>query len=84
MQQAVNPQRAVGRGEVEIGHAASQQRVSLAELVLNVQTRLLCGNVFANVAELVEVGKDFSQGLSADIWAEGRHAPSCAKHAAAT
>ena len=38
VQQGEDPQRAVGGDQVEIGHAASEQRVSLAEVVMNVQT----------------------------------------------
>ena len=37
VQQLEDPQRAVGGDEVEIGHAASEQRVSLAEVVVDVQ-----------------------------------------------
>ena len=36
VQQAENPPRAVGGDEVEIGHAASEQRMPLAEIVMNV------------------------------------------------
>jgi hypothetical protein len=38
VEQGEDPQRAVGREQVEIGHAAPEQRVSLAELVLNFQS----------------------------------------------
>src|SRR5204863_9660496 len=38
VQQGEDPQRAVGGDQVEIGHAAPEQRVSLAEVVLKVQT----------------------------------------------
>ncbi len=37
VQQGEDPQRAVGGDQVEIGHAAPEQRVSLAEVVMNVQ-----------------------------------------------
>src|SRR5215468_5619172 len=39
VQQGEYPQRAVGGDQVEIGHAAPEQWVSLTEVVTNVQTR---------------------------------------------
>jgi hypothetical protein len=39
VQQGEDPQRAVGGDQVEIGHAASEQRVALAELVVDVEAR---------------------------------------------
>ena len=42
-QQSEDPGRAVGGEEVEIGHAAPEQRVSLAEVVMNAQTGHLRG-----------------------------------------
>src|SRR4029450_14147079 len=38
VQQGEDPQRAARGDQVEIGHAASEQRVSLAEVVMDVQT----------------------------------------------
>ena len=38
VQQREEPQRAIGGDQVEVGHAASEQRVSLAQVVMNVQT----------------------------------------------
>jgi hypothetical protein len=40
VQQGEDPQRAVGGDQVEIGHAASEQWVPLAEVVMNAQTGL--------------------------------------------
>src|SRR6516225_4740808 len=39
VQQGEDPQWAVGADHVEIGHATTEQRVLLAEVVVNVQTR---------------------------------------------
>jgi hypothetical protein len=39
VQESKDPQRAVGGDQIEIGHAASKQRVSLVEVVMNVQAR---------------------------------------------
>src|SRR5215472_6765889 len=38
VQQGEYPQRAVGGDQLEIGHAAPEQRVSRTEVVVNVQT----------------------------------------------
>ena len=43
VQLGVDPQRAVGGDQVEVRHTAAQQRVSLAEVVVNVQARHLRG-----------------------------------------
>ena len=39
VQQGEDPQRAVGGDQIEIGHAASEQRMSLAEIVVDVRGR---------------------------------------------
>jgi hypothetical protein len=38
VQQGEDPHRAVGDDQVEIGHAASEQRVPFAEVIVNVQS----------------------------------------------
>src|SRR5579871_5092428 len=43
VQEAEDPQRAVGGDQVEIGHSASEQWVSLAEVVMDAQARHLRG-----------------------------------------
>src|SRR6185312_14223569 len=49
LQQGEDAQRAAGDDQVKIGHAAPKQRVSLAEIVMNAQTRHLRGQSFARL-----------------------------------
>jgi hypothetical protein len=50
VQQGEDTERAVCGDQVEIGHAASEQRVSLAEVVLNVQPGKLLSKISASSA----------------------------------
>src|SRR5262249_11113819 len=67
MQEGEHPQRAGGGDEVEIGHAAPQQRVSLTEVVMNVQTRHRRGESFARLVHAEKLGNGVDQGLSAVV-----------------
>jgi hypothetical protein len=67
VQEGEDPQRAVGGDEVEIGHAASEQRVSLAEVVMNVQTRQLRGESSSRLVHAEELGDGLAQGVGAVV-----------------
>ncbi len=69
VQQGEDPQRAVGGDQVEIGHAASEQRVSLAEVVVNVQTGHHRGESFARLVHAEQLGYGVAQRLDAIVWA---------------
>jgi len=63
VQQGEDPQRAVGGDQVEIGHAAPEQRVSLTEAGMNAQTRHLGGQSSARLVHAEELGNGVAQGL---------------------
>ena len=69
VQQGEYPQRAVGGDQVEIGHAAPEQRVSLTEVVMDVQTGHHRGESFAGLVHAEEFGNGVAQGLGAVVWA---------------
>jgi len=62
VQQGEEPQRAVGGDQVEIGHAAAQQRVSFSEVVMNVQTRHHGEVLLAGLVQLHQLAHRFAQG----------------------
>ena len=72
MQQGEDPQRAVGGDQVEIGHAAPEQRVSLAEVVMDVQTGHHRGEPLARLVHAEQLGHGLAQGVGAVICAEQR------------
>src|SRR6266536_2961203 len=72
-----DPQQAVGGDQVEIGHAASEQRVSLAEVVMNVQTRHHRGESFARLVHAEELGNGVAQCWTWSSSGEAGFAPSC-------
>ena len=61
MEEGEDPQRAVGGDQVEIGHAAPEQRVSGAEVVANVQTRHHRGPSLARLVHLHQLGNGLAQ-----------------------
>ena len=67
VQQREDPQRPVGGDQVEIGHAAPEQRVSLAEVIVNAKTRHLRGQSFMRLIHAEELGHDVAQGLRAVV-----------------
>jgi hypothetical protein len=72
VQEGEDPQLAVGGDQVEIGHAASEQRVSLTEVVMNVKARHHPGKTFARLVHAEELGNAVAQGLRALGWAAKR------------
>ena len=72
MQQGEDPQRAVGGDEVEIRHAASEQRVSLAEVVVDVQAGHHRGESAARLVHAEKLGHAVAQGLGAIVDAQQR------------
>ena len=75
MQQGEDPQRAVGGDQVEIGHAASEQRVSLAEVVVDVQTEHHRGEASARLVRHEELGM---VSRKASVRSSGRRSATCA------
>ena len=75
VQQREDPQRAVGGDEVEIGHAAPEQRVPLAEVVVDVQAGHHRGEALARLVHAEELGDGLAQGLGAVV---GRRSATCA------
>jgi hypothetical protein len=67
VQQGEDPQRAVGGDDVEIGHAASEQRMSLAEVVVNVQAGHHSGEPLARLIHPQQLGHDLAQGVDAFV-----------------
>src|SRR6478736_2940901 len=68
--QSEDAQRAVGGDQVEIGHAAPEQWVSLAEVVVKAQTGHLRSESFARLVHLEEIGNDLPCGLGAIVASE--------------
>ena len=69
VQQLEDPQRAVGGHEVQIGHAASEQRMSLAEVVVDVQPGDDPGEPFARLVHARQLRHHLDQGLDALVLA---------------
>jgi hypothetical protein len=74
VQQSEDPQRAADGDQVEIGHAAPEQRVSRTEVVLNVQTAHLRGHSSAqpvlltvDAAAMHAAGHAFDQAANG-VW----------------
>src|SRR5262249_21677690 len=63
MQQGEHPQWAVGGDQVQIGHAAPEQRVSLAEVVVDVETRHHPGEPLPGLLHAEELRDALAQGL---------------------
>jgi hypothetical protein len=62
VQQGKNPPWAVGSDQVEVRHAAPEQRVSPAEVVANVQTGHHRGESFARLVHAEEFGNGIAHG----------------------
>ena len=67
VQQGEKPHRPVCGEQVEIGHAATQQRVPLAEVVMNVQTGHHAGQPSARLVHAEELANDLAQSLGAIV-----------------
>ncbi len=72
VQQGEDPQRAVGGDQVEIGHAASEQRVALAQVVVDVQTGHLRGEARARLVHAQQLGHGVAHRLDAIVGAHER------------
>jgi hypothetical protein len=72
VEQGEDPHRAVGGDEVEVGHAAPEQRVPLAEVVVNVQTGHHRGELPARLVHAEQLGNGVAQGLDAVVWSAKR------------
>jgi hypothetical protein len=69
VQQGEDPQRAIRGDQVKIRHAASKQRVSLAQVVVKVQAGQHPGEAFAGFVHAEELGYGLVQGLRALVLA---------------
>ena len=69
MEQLEDPERAAGGHEVQVGHAASEQRMSLAEVVANVQPGDHPGEELARLVHLRELRHDLDHRLHALVTA---------------
>ena len=72
VQQAEDSQRAGNGHQVEIGHAATEQRVLLAQVVVDIQAGHHRAVKFAGLVHLEELGNDLPRGLGAIIPAAKR------------
>ena len=72
MQQGENAKRAIGRDEVEIGHAAPEERMPFTEIVVNTQTGQLAGQAPARLVHGEEFGDGIAQGFAAVVRAAKR------------
>src|SRR5256886_17689719 len=70
VEQGKNPQGAVGGDQVEVGHAASEQGVSLAEVVADVEARYHRGESPAGLFHGEELGDDVAQCLDVVVAAQ--------------
>ena len=68
VQQLEDPERAVGGHEVQIGHAASEQRVSLAEVVVDVQPGDDPGEPFARLVHLASSDTTSARAFVRSSW----------------
>src|SRR3954471_3948120 len=73
VQQRKESQRTINGEQIEIGHAASEQRVPFAEIVMNAQRGHLGGNTPARFVHAEELGHDLAQGVGAVICTEQRY-----------
>jgi hypothetical protein len=67
VQQSEHPPRAVGGAQVEVRHTPPEHRVSLAEVVLDVQTRQHGGEPLARLVHAQQLGHCLTQGLEARV-----------------
>src|ERR1041385_6337855 len=67
VEQRKNSQPALDGVDVEIGHAASVQRVSVAQVVMDVETGHLSGQTCARPVHADELGNDIAQRLGAIV-----------------
>jgi len=67
VQEGEDPQRTGGCDELEIGHAATQQRVSRPEVVPDVQAGHHPGEASTRFVHAEELGHDVAQGLGAIV-----------------
>ena len=72
VQQGEDPQLAVGSGKVEIGHATSEQRVSLAEVVVDVEAGHHSGEALARLVHAQQLGHGVARRLVAIVDAHER------------
>src|SRR6202022_2375880 len=72
MEEGEYPQRALGGDQVEIGHAAPEQRVSLTEVVMNVQAGHHRGEPLARLVHAQQLGHAVAQGLDTLVRSEER------------
>ena len=72
MQQREDAQRTVRSAQIEIRHATPEQRMPLAEVVTNAQTRHLAGNSLARLVHAKQLGHHASQCLRAFVRAAKR------------
>ena len=67
VQQGEDPQRTVGGDQVEIGHAATEQRVPLAQVVVDVQTGHHRAESLARLVHAQQLGHVVAQRLDAVV-----------------
>ena len=72
MQQCEDAKRSVSRDQVEIGHAATDQRVAFAEIVPDAQAGHLRGELSARFIDHKELGHDVPQRRRAIVGAQER------------
>ena len=67
VQQGVYRRRAVGGDQVEIGHAAPEQGVSLTEVVMDVQAGHHPGVPLAGLVHAQQIGHGVAQGVDSRV-----------------
>jgi hypothetical protein len=72
VQQGEYSQRAVGGDQVVVGHASPEQRVSLTEVVVDVEAREHRGDVPARLVHAEQFGRDVAKGLVTVVGAAER------------
>ncbi|GCC45157.1 hypothetical protein chiPu_0029431, partial [Chiloscyllium punctatum] len=72
VQQCEDPSRAARRDQIEIGHAASEQWMTVAELVMQVEARHHRGKAAARLLHAQQFGDHLAQRLAARIGAVER------------
>jgi len=69
VQQAEHPHRSAGGDQVEIGHAAAEQRVSLTEVVVDVEAGDHPGEPLARLVQDQQLRHQVAQGVETRIGA---------------
>jgi hypothetical protein len=67
VQQGEDPHRAVGGDQVEIGHAAPEQRVPVAEVIMNVQSGHPRGVPLARLVHAQQFGHGLAKRIDARV-----------------